>query len=136
MAEGKIDSVDTAVTRYVPSLAGSAYDGVSIKDVLQMSSGARWNEDYTNPDSDVNRFGKAIALGRSLDELARGLTREHPPGNYLRYNTMDTQVLAMVLRAATGDSLSHYLAARLWQPLGLELGFSSRPRLGFIEQPD
>jgi len=120
VADGKIESIEAPVTRYVPSLAGSAYDGVRIKDVLQMSSGARWSEDYTDPNSDVNRFGKSLALGRPLDELARGLKREFPPGTYHRYNTMDTQVLGMVLRAATGDTLSHYLSTQLWQPLGMQ----------------
>jgi CubicO group peptidase (beta-lactamase class C family) len=120
VAEGSITSVEDPVTKYVPTLAGSAYEGVRIKDVLQMSSGARWNEDYTDPKSDVNRFGRAIALGGSLDALAGSLTREFPPGTYHRYNTMDTQVLGMVLRSATGDSLTHLLSTRLWNPLGMQ----------------
>jgi hypothetical protein len=120
VAEGSIASIEDPVTKYVPTLAGSAYDGVRIKDVLQMSSGARWNEDYTDANSDVNRFGRAIALGGSLDTLAGSLSREFPPGTYHRYNTMDTQVLAMVLRRATGDTLAHLLSTRLWEPLGME----------------
>src|SRR5882757_9171071 len=47
VAEGKIQSISDPVTRYAPELAGSAYDGVRIKDVVQMSSGARWSEDYS-----------------------------------------------------------------------------------------
>jgi len=120
VGEGKIQSISDPVTRYVPELAGSAYDGVRIKDVLQMSSGARWNEDYSDPHSDVMRFGHAVALGQSLDAFARTLPREYEPGTYLRYNSMDTQVLGMVLRRATGMPLSAYLSARLWQPLGMQ----------------
>ena len=120
VSEGKIHSIDDAVTQYVPGLAGSGYDGVRIKDVLQMSSGARWNEDYSDAHSDVVRFGHAVALGQSLDAFARTLPREHAPGTYLRYNSMDTQVLSMVLRSATGMSLAGYLATRLWQPLGMQ----------------
>lgn len=120
VSEGKIQSINDPVTRYVPELAASAYDGVRIKDVLQMSSGARWNEDYSDSHSDVVRFGHAVAFGQSLDAFAATLPREHVPGTYLRYNSMDTQVLGMVLRRATGMSLSAYLSTRLWQPLGMQ----------------
>jgi CubicO group peptidase (beta-lactamase class C family) len=120
VAEGKIQSISDPVTQYAPELAGSAYDGVRIKDVIQMSSGARWSENYSDPHSDVVRFGHAVAFGRSLDAFAATLTREHAPGTYLRYNSMDTQVLAMVLRHATGMSLADYLSTRLWQPVGMQ----------------
>ena len=120
VAEGKIHSIGDPVTRYAPELAGSAYDGVRIKDVLQMSSGASWTEDSSDPHSDVARFGHAVAFGRPLDAFAASLTREHLPGTYLRYNSMDTQVLGMVLRHATGMSLAAYLSARIWQPLGMQ----------------
>src|SRR6202044_1658237 len=82
VAEGKIHSISDPVTRYVPELAGSAYDGVSIKDVLQMSSGARWSEDYSDVHSDVMRFGRAVAFGRPLDAFAATLPRAHAPGTY------------------------------------------------------
>jgi CubicO group peptidase (beta-lactamase class C family) len=120
VSEGKIQSINDPVIRYAPELSGSAYDGVSIKDVLQMSSGARWTEDYSDPHSDVVRFGRAVAFGRPLDAFATTLTREHAPGTYQRYNSMDTQVLGMVLRHATGTSLASYLTTRIWQPLGMQ----------------
>jgi CubicO group peptidase (beta-lactamase class C family) len=120
VAEGKIHSISDPVTQYAPELAGSAYDGVRIKDVIQMSSGAHWSEDYSDPHSDVVRFGHAVAFGRSLDAFAVTLTREHAPGSYLRYNSMDTQVLGMVLRHATGMSLADYLSTRLWRPVGMQ----------------
>ena len=120
VGEGKIHSIGDPVTRYVPELAGSAYDGVRIKDVLQMSSGARWSEDYGDPHSEVQRFGHAVAFGRPLDAFAASLPREHEPGTYLRYNSMDTQVLGMVLRRATGMSLATYLSTRIWQPVGMQ----------------
>lgn len=120
VGEGQIHSIEDPVTRYVPELAGSAYDGVRIKDVLQMSSGARWSDDPTDPHSEIVRFGRAVAFARSLDAFAATLTRDRAPGTYLRYNSMDTQVLGMVLRRATGMSLATYLSRRLWQPLGME----------------
>jgi len=93
VAEGSIQSIENSVTKYAPELAGSAYDGVRIKDVLQMSSGARWNEDYNDPDSDINRFGRIFALGGSLNEFSATLSREVEPGTFNRYNSTDTQVL-------------------------------------------
>jgi len=120
VAEGKIQSISDPVTRYAPELAGSAYDGVRIKDVIQMSSGASWNEDYSDSHSDVVRFGHAVAFGGSLDAFAATLKRDHAPWTYLRYNSMDTQVLGMVLRHATGMPLAAYLSRRLWQPVGMQ----------------
>jgi CubicO group peptidase (beta-lactamase class C family) len=118
--EGKINNIEEPVTQYVPSLKGSAYDGVRIKDLLQMSSGARWNEDYGDPESDINRMGKIMALGGSLNEFAATLTTDKPPGTYNLYNSTDTQVLGMLLQAATGQSVTAYMQAKLWEPLGME----------------
>ena len=67
--QGHIKSIQDPVTIYVPQLKDSAYDGVSIKDILQMSSGASWNEDYGDPNSDINRSVRIFALGGSLDCL-------------------------------------------------------------------
>ena len=118
--EGLIDSVTDPITKYVPELAGSAYDGVRIKDILQMSSGARWNEDYSDPESDVMRYVYAFGNGESLNEFAATLVREREPGTYNYYNSTDTQTLGMLLVAATGESLASYAEKKLWEPLGME----------------
>ena len=118
VSEGHIDSIEDPITNYVPSLAGSAYDGVAIRDILQMSSGASWNEDYSNPESDINRFARIFALGGSMDEFAATLTRENEPGTFNRYNSTDTQVLGMMLTNATGRSVTDYMIEKLWHPLG------------------
>lgn len=120
LSEGFLDSVETPVSELVPSLVGSAYDGVPIRDVLQMSSGARWNEDYSDPQSDINRFGRIFALGGSINEFAASLDRELEPGTFNRYNSTDTQVLGMVLVEATGRSVTSYMQEKLWEPLGAE----------------
>jgi CubicO group peptidase (beta-lactamase class C family) len=120
VAEGTIDSIEEPITRYVPELTGSAYEGVRIKDVLQMSSGARWNEDYSDPNSDVNRFGRVFALGGSANAFAATLTREHPPGTFGRYNSADTQALGMLLVNATGKPLTTYMTEKIWAPMGAE----------------
>jgi CubicO group peptidase (beta-lactamase class C family) len=118
--EDAIGGVEDPVTCYAPMLAGSAYDGVRIKDVLQMSSGARWNEDYSDPDSDINRWGRILADGGSLDAFAARCVRGCEPGTFNRYNSTDTHVLGMVVRGATGRSLTEYLREKLWDPLGME----------------
>lgn len=118
--EGKIDSIQDPVTKYVPELTGSAYDGVSIKDILQMSSGARWNEDYSDQESDINRFGRIFALGGSLNEFASTLENQRPAGTYNLYNSTDTQVLGMLLVNTTGRPIADYMSEKLWQPLGAE----------------
>lgn len=120
VAEGDIASLDTPVTDYVPSLKGSGYDGVAIKDVLQMSSGVRFDEDYARFGSDINRFGRLMALGGSLDEFAATLERERVPGTYLHYVSIDTHVLGMVLRAATGREIADYFNDKLWSRIGAE----------------
>ena len=118
--DGFIDSVNDPVTRYLPELSGSGYDGVSIKDILQMSSGARWNEDYSDFGSDINRLGRILALGGSLDRFIAKIEPERPPGTYNRYNSADTQVLGRLLVAVSGQTLSDYMHAALWSPLGAE----------------
>ncbi|WP_422363469.1 serine hydrolase domain-containing protein [Pyruvatibacter mobilis] len=118
--EGHIESIEQPVTAYLPDLAGSAYDGVRIKDILQMSSGAAWNEDYSDPDSDINRFGRIFALGGSLNDFMATLEREREPGTYNHYNSTDTQVLGALVVAATGRSIADYMTEKLWQPLGAE----------------
>jgi CubicO group peptidase (beta-lactamase class C family) len=120
IAEGHIKSIEDPITDYVPSLTGSAYDGVRIKDVLQMSSGARWDEDYSDPDSDIMRFIRAFGSGGSLNDFTATLVREHEPGTVNYYNSMDTQALGMLLGAATGQSLAAYAGQKLWEPLGME----------------
>ena len=118
--QGHIASINDAITVYAPELAGSAYEGVAIKDILQMSSGASWNEDYGDPESDINCFGQIFALGGSMNQFAATLTREMEPGTFNRYNSTDTQVLGLLLTKATGRTVTDYMVENLWQPMGAE----------------
>ncbi len=117
-----IASLSDAVVRYVPALAGSAYENVSVRDVLMMSSGVRWDETYTDPASDRRRLleaqisqvpGSAMAVMRSLQRAAA-------PGTVNNYNTGETQVAAEILRSAVGQPLAVYLSDRIWSPFGME----------------
>jgi len=120
VSEGKIESIEEPITKYVPKLAGSAYDDVRIKDILQMSSGARWNEDYADSSSDINRFSKIFAIGGSMNDFAATLERETEPGTVNHYNSIDTQALGMLLVNATGKSITDYMTEKLWHPIGAE----------------
>ncbi len=120
VADGDVASLEQAVTDYVPELVGTGYDGVRIKDVLQMSSGVHFNEDYGDFNSDINRFGRILALGGSFDDFAATLERGRESGNYMHYVSIDTHVIGMVLRAATGRDVVDYFNDKLWSKLGAE----------------
>ena len=118
--EGAIGSIDDAISDYAPDLKGSAYEGVPIQHVLQMSSGARWHEDYSDPDSDVNQLGAVMAGQQTLDAFVANIPPDEPSGTHCRYNSADTQALGMLLRGATRGTLSDYMQEKLIEPLGFE----------------
>jgi len=118
--EGHISDIKDPVTKYVPELKGSGYDDVAIKDVLQMSSGVLFNEDYGDFNSDINRLGRILALGGSFDDFAATLVNERTPGTYLHYVSIDTHVLGMVLRRSTGRKIGDYFYDKLWSKIGAE----------------
>lgn len=121
VAEGAIQSLDDPVTDYLPGLLGRAYDGASIRDVLHMASGVEFNEDYLDPKSDINKMGRALALGGSIDDYAAGFRkRDREPGEKWKYVSIDTHVAGMVIRAAMGKSIIELLDEKIIQPLGLE----------------
>ena len=119
--EGQIGSLDDPVVQYAPSLKGRAYDRATIRDVLEMESGVKFNEDYLDYDSDINRMGRVLALGRRMDAFAADLTETvSPPGEAFRYVSINTHVLGMVVRGATGRPVPELLSEKIIQPMGLE----------------
>jgi CubicO group peptidase (beta-lactamase class C family) len=120
--DGYIKSVDEPVTRYIPELAGSGYDGVSIAQLLTMTSGVRWNEDYTDPKSDVARMF-SIPVPQGADPTVtymRTLPSEATPGSKWVYKTGETNLIGVLVRNATKRSLADYLSAKVWKPYGME----------------
>ncbi|MFT5136793.1 MAG: CubicO group peptidase (beta-lactamase class C family) [Arenicella sp.] len=115
--QGKIENINDLVTKYVPSLETSGYASVTIKNVLQMSSGVAFDEDYKRFSSDINRMGRLMALGGSFDDFARSLTKEREQGTFMHYVSIDTHVLGMVLRAATGEPIVDYFKTHLWDKI-------------------
>jgi CubicO group peptidase (beta-lactamase class C family) len=120
LAEGHIASIDDAVSDYVPVRAGSAYDGVSIRHVLQMSSGARWDESYSDPESDSSRLAAVLAGLGTFDDFVATAVGQCEPGTVCRYNSTDTQALGALVTRATGRPLSEYMQEKLCEPLGME----------------
>lgn len=119
--DGLISSLDAPVTDYAPMLGGSGYEGVTIRNVLNMASGIKFNEDYLDFHSDINRMGRVLALGKSMDGFAAGLKeRARAPGSAWQYVSIDTHVLGMVLRGATRRSNADYLAETILRPMGME----------------
>jgi len=122
IADSAISSLDDPVTRYVPALKGCPYDAVTVRHLLTMSSGMSWLEDYTDKQSDVNRYSKSLAdkVPGGVLALLRSCSRANAPGQVWHYNTGDTYLLGTVVSMATGRTLADYMSERIWQPCGME----------------
>lgn len=122
IADGYIKSITDMVSSYVPDLKGSVYDNVTIQQLLTMTSGVAWNEDYGDPRSDVAQFNEHLAPS-GLDvtvSYMRGLKREAPPGTKWLYKTGETNLIGVVVSSATGKNLADYASEKIWQPFGME----------------
>jgi CubicO group peptidase (beta-lactamase class C family) len=122
LADGSISSLDDAVVRYVPELKGSAYDGVTVRQILTMSSGVRWDETYTDPKSDRRKVLEIQTAGKPGEVLRYmgSLPRAAPPGTVWNYSTGETFVLGAIVAGATHRSLTEYLSEKIWAPAGME----------------
>lgn len=119
--EGHVLSVHDRVDRYLPSFAESDYGAVSVHDLLTMSSGIGFDEDYDTLTSDVNMLPvRVFGFRDSLADLVRDAEAVRPPGIYNRYVSSDTIVLGLVVEAATGKSLAQLLEDSIWLPAGME----------------
>jgi CubicO group peptidase (beta-lactamase class C family) len=119
LAEKKIRSLDDTVATYVPRLAGSAYGETTIRNLLRMSSGVKFSELYDGKD-DLARFTRTRGNKGTIAALREFEEREAPQGAHFKYATAETVVLIALLREVVGGSISDYLSARLWQPMGAE----------------
>ena len=120
--DGQIKSVDDYVTDYIPDLKGSAYDKVTVRHLLTMTTGVRWSETYTDPNSDIVRF-YADPVEPGIDATVsymRRLPAEAEPGAKWVYKTGETHLLGVLVSSATGQTLSDYLSSKIWAPYGME----------------
>ena len=120
--DGYIKSIDDKVSAYIPDLKGSVYDDVTIKQLLTMTSGVKWNEDYADPKSDVALFN-IHKPEKGMDvtvSYMRNLPREAPAGTKWVYKTGETNLIGVLVSSATKKTLSSYLSEKLWAPFGMQ----------------
>jgi CubicO group peptidase (beta-lactamase class C family) len=122
--DGSIGSLDDALVRYDPELVGTAWDGVTVRQLMLHTSGVQWNEDYTDPDSEFARLTRLEAgaeVYRAVSDLVRNLKRREgiEPGQGWSYNSGGAWLLGDVLEKATGMPISRYLEQKIWKPCGM-----------------
>lgn len=119
--DGFIKSLEDKVSIYMPDLKGSAYDDVTIRQLLTMTSGVQWNEDYEDPNADVAKFNNATpdAGVDATVSYMRKLPRAHPPGTHWAYNTGETNLIGVLVMSATKKPLATYLEEKIWKPFGM-----------------
>jgi len=122
LRDGHIRSMDDKVSDYLPQMKGSAYDEVSIRQLLTMTSGVRWNEDYDDPNSDVSRFNNHEPEPGvdALVSYLRRLPRAAPAGTVWNYSTGETNLVGVLVGQAVGEPLADYLSKKVWIPAGME----------------
>lgn len=122
LRQGHIRSLEEPAAHYLPALAGTAYDGTTIRHLLQMSSGVAWSEGYRDGRSDIARMYEAIVAGRpgGIVAVMKTLEREATPGTKFLYKTGETHLLGEIVTAATGKRLADYLSERIWSRFGME----------------
>jgi len=122
LQQGLLHSVDDPVTTYVPALRGSAYDGVTVRNMMQMASGVRWDESYWDPKSDVSQLSATLMAQKpgGVVNYMRNLPRASAPGTVFNYSTGETYLIGPVIEGATHKPLAAFLSESLWSQLGME----------------
>lgn len=122
LQDGLIASLDDPLTKYVPAFKGSAYEGVTIRNALQMTSGVKWDETYTDPHSDARKIleGQLLQRQGTIVRYMGALPRASAPGSVWNYSTGETYVVGALLEGATHRSLATYLSEKIWSPAGME----------------
>ena len=121
LRDGHVADVADQVSKYVPQVAGSAYDGATLRDVLQMRSGSDWNDNFFRPGpaKDIN---EQAFMRNEVRYVTPAFTakRAHPPGAVFNYNTVDAALIGLVIEHATRKPISQYMSEKLWKPAGME----------------
>ena len=119
--DGLIENVNDPVVKYLPNFRDSAWDQATIANMLEMSSGVDFDEDYARTDTDIARFHKGYLFDKPTEPFLLALSSKHAPGIKQGYNSMETQMVGMLLSAVLDDkSISEYMHEKLWQPLGAQ----------------
>lgn len=122
IAEGRIGSVEDPVLKYMPELKGTAYEGLSLKHLLWMRTGARWSDNFFAPGPARDAHVAAFVEGRERYVSAARNIRERagPPGVAFNYNSIEAALVGEIVSRATGRPLSDYLSEKLWRPAGMQ----------------
>ena len=124
LGEGKIASLDDPAEKYVPELKGSGYEGVTLRQILQMRSGVGYEERYdfgAHPSFAGHLHQDAIVLNKMRFAAGALETRRaNAPGSTFNYSTLNTMVLGWILENATGQTIEGYTRDKLWGPLGAQ----------------
>jgi len=122
IAEGKISSVDDPVLKYMPELRGTAYDGLTLKHLLWMRTGTRWDDNFFAPGPGRDAHVAAFVEGRQrYVTAAQGIKdRAGPPGAAFNYNSIEAAMVGEIVSRATGVPLSQYLSEKVWKPAGMQ----------------
>lgn len=118
--DGFIESLSDPVSKYVRGLQGSPYDNVTVEQLATMTSGVEWNEDYTDPHSDVARmFNTTPETGQDqVVEYMKTLPREAPAGEKWVYKTGETNLIGVLVENAVGETLAEYAERKIVDPAG------------------
>lgn len=120
--DGYIENLDAPVTDYIRELKGSVYEGVTIRHLLTMTTGVKWDEDTANPNSDVSLSNWSMPEpgANPLVAYMRRLQRADPPGAKFAYKSCDADLAAILVTTAVGKSLCEYLSDKIWRSYGME----------------
>jgi CubicO group peptidase (beta-lactamase class C family) len=121
LKQGYVKSLDDTLVTYIPELAGSAYADVTVRELLTMTSGVKWDENYTDPDSDVAQMYASVCEDGEphIIPYLEKLPRAYPHGTHFNYNTAETDLLGVLVQRATHRSLAEYLSRAVWKPYGM-----------------
>ena len=122
LKQGLIASLDDKVTKYVPGLKGGVYDDVSVRNLLEMASGVKWDETYTDPRSDRRKLLEIQLAGKpgTIVSFMKTLPRAGAPGTIWNYSTGESFLVGALIEGATHKPLATYLSETLWSKLGME----------------
>ncbi len=122
LKEGYIHSLEDPLENYISEFKDNDYGKVTVRQLLSMTSGIAWNEDYTDANSDVAQMYQRACEGKEphIITYMKELKSIHPAGKKWNYSTGETDLVGILIQKATGKSLSDYLSEKIWKPMGMQ----------------
>jgi CubicO group peptidase (beta-lactamase class C family) len=126
--EGKLDAT-APVTKYVPELQSSAYGDVTVRQALDMLVNAKYSENYADPNAEIWNYSRAggwlpvrpdYTGPRTYYDFLVTLQKQGEPGQTFAYNTVTAEVVAWIVKRATGERLADLMSKKIWSRIGAE----------------